>query len=89
MLSSDTWTSSLGKNGSGHFKKQWLMKNTEETKEVPDVNEIIREELRSVFRRLEQYLVQNIFISIFTEILLFQIRPKLFENLECKSYENF
>jgi len=44
---SDTWTSSLGVNNSGgHFKKQWLMKNTEETKEVPDVNEIIREELR-------------------------------------------
>lgn len=43
---SDTWTSSLNKSGSGHFKKQWLMKNTEETKEVPDVDEIVREELR-------------------------------------------
>ena len=47
---SDKWTSSLGKNGSGHFKKQWLMKNTEETKEVPDVNEVVLEELRNVIR---------------------------------------
>ena len=46
---SDTWTSSLNKSGSGHFKKQWLMKNTEETKEVPDVDEIVREELRNEF----------------------------------------
>ena len=37
----------MNKSGSGHFKKQWLMKNTEETKEVPDVDEIVREELRN------------------------------------------
>ena len=49
MFFSDTWTSSLNKSGSGHFKKQWLMKNTEETKEVPDVDEIVREELRNEF----------------------------------------
>ena len=48
---SDTWTSSLNKSGSGHFKKQWLMKNTEETKEVPDVDEIVREELRNESRK--------------------------------------
>ena len=40
-----SWESSLDRKG-GHFKKQWLMKNSEETKEVPGVDEVVMEELR-------------------------------------------
>lgn len=45
-VDSDSWESSLGSKGNGHFKKQWLMKNTEETKQVPAVDEVVMEELR-------------------------------------------